>query len=88
MLITRYFGLLLAYHLVSFLKLWPWAYVWGIVTWPVWFVRCLMIDGDSKKHCVAVGAATLLAGEGVGALPAMPKFLRKRFETIHQEAVS
>ena len=87
MLMLRYFLLLLLYQFLSFFQMWPWTYVWGFITWPAYLYLAMTIDEDSKKTCVATGATSLLSMEGAG-LPEMPKFLRRRFELIHQEAVS
>jgi hypothetical protein len=87
MLALRYLGLLLFLQIVSILHYWPWAYVWGIVQWPYWLIRVMMIDESSKRSCIAQGAAYTLGAAGTEA-PPMPAFLRRRFEMIHQEALS
>ena len=88
MLMARYFVLLLVYHFVSFFKLMPWTFVWGLVQWPWFFMLGMLVPDDHKKQCVRIGSAAILEYEGTGKVPTMPAFIRRRFELIKQEASS
>lgn len=86
MLMTRYLGLLLFFHLISFFHLMPWTFVKEIILWPVWVIRCMWVPQEHKKICIIVGTSTLLSYANLGIVPKVPDFLRRRFEILMEEA--
>jgi len=87
MLMARYLVLLLVWHLSSFFHQWPWSYLWGIVTWPAYFVLCMLPSAEGKKAIIARGVSNVLEQVQNGELPGIPRWVRVRLWTIWQEAV-
>lgn len=78
MLVIKYFFWIMALHLLTFYKVKPHHFFFGISVWVVYFVASLAAEPEARVTIVRMGAQGLLEGLDQGHIAKGPDFIRRR----------
>jgi hypothetical protein len=87
MIVIHYFLLTLTYHLTTFYKQKPIAFLIGLVAWPYYLVDRFFHPPELHKEIVANGISSLKSYWQIEGAVLPPAFLRKRFIKLEQIAL-
>lgn len=86
MIVIRYFFWLMLYHLLTFYKQRPVAFLIGCVMMPYYALDRFFHPPDLHKEIVSNGVDGLKSYWQVDGAIAPPNFVRERFEALRREA--